>query len=75
MEHYYSPKSPVTPERRPHNVFTAFKTVADRRVARCKVASNSMETLWKRCKDAVQLHLKRWRLFSNMLKKQRCGVF
>jgi len=42
-------KSPVTPERGPHNV----EKVADRRGARCAVASNAVETLWKRCEKRL----------------------
>jgi len=41
-------KSPVTPERRHHSAFTAFKKVADRRGARCAVTSNA------RCKNDVK---------------------
>jgi len=31
-----------------------FKKVADRRGARCAVASNAVDMLWKRCEDALQ---------------------
>jgi len=59
MEHrvllnYILGKSPVTPQRRPHSVSTAFQKVADRRGARSAVASNALETLWNRCEYAVQ---------------------
>jgi len=38
-------KTPVTPDRRPHSVSTAFKPVEYRRGTRCVVASNAVGML------------------------------
>jgi len=58
---YFVSKSPVTPERRPHSVSTAFKNVADRRGARRAVVSNAVETQWRHC--AIAQNAMRRRLF------------
>ena len=57
---YVCCKTPVTPEWRPYSVPTAFKKIAERRVARCANASNAVQTLWKRC--AIALNAMRRRL-------------
>jgi len=38
-------KGPVSQERSPHSVSTAFEKVSDRRDARCAVTSNAVETM------------------------------
>jgi len=44
-EYLKTGKTPVTPERRPYSVPTAFKKIAERRGARCANASNAVQTL------------------------------
>jgi len=76
--------TPVTPEWRPYSVHTAFEKKTERRGARCANLSNAVQTLWKRCANAVQSprtpcggvyfeHAQNKR--RGLAFPQRCGVF